>query len=154
MKRLLPLGAALLIMLALALAWHSGLIGAHARGTAAGRSDFVLQKAVWITEGPTTSNLEGSVHYISLTVSFPVMAAALTQAGGSPPGVGSTGTGSTALDSQIETAVTDLCRTTPYAMLQTPSGLRRFRRELRRAIAAYFLPGSVGPVETPSLVTQ
>ena len=154
MKRVLPILAGVVLLLGGLAAWHFGLVGGHHQGKVADPPAFVPTKAVWITEGPITSNLEGSVHYISVTVSFPVMPTALQQAGGTPPGAGTTGTGSTALDSQIDTAVTDLCRQTPYAALQTPAGLRRFRQQLHRIIAPYFLPGSVGPVETPSLVTQ
>lgn len=153
MKRLLPIIAGVVILLGGGAAWHFGLLGGH-KGKAPDPPTFVLAQAVWVTEGPITSNLEGSIHYISLTVSFPVMPTALQKAGGTPPGAGTTGTGSTALDSQIETAVTDLCRQTPYAALQNPSGLHAFRAKLHRVIAPYFLPGSIGPVETPSLVTQ
>ncbi|MGC8489047.1 MAG: flagellar basal body-associated FliL family protein [Clostridia bacterium] len=153
MKRLLPMIAGLVVILGGLAGWHFGLFGVQHR-KAADPPAFVLKQAVWITEGPITSNLAGSIHYISLTVSFPVMPQALQKAGGAPPAAGTTGTGSTALDSQIETAVTDLCRRTAYASLQTPTGMRDFRQALRRVIAPYFSPGTVGSVETPSLVTQ
>lgn len=105
-----------------------------------------------VTEPNITSNLSTTGHFIQVTVGFRVSKKALIKHGGK---VGTTsGTGSAALDDEIDTDIMLLCRQTPYSAFSTAADVRHFRERLNSLLSQIFGAHQVGAVYLPSLLTQ
>lgn len=132
----------------------------HSRAVAAAEvkltpKPFNAATAAVVTEGPIESNLAGTGHYASLTLSFQVSASALATAGGSAAGgSGSTGTGSPLLDGRIDNLVTDILRETSYSQLQQSGGVSALKASISTVLQSVFGPGTIGAVYFSKLVTQ
>ena len=133
----------------------------HSRAVAAAEvkltpKPFNAATAAVVTEGPIESNLAGTGHYASLTLSFQVSAGALAAAGGSAAGGsgGTGGTGSPLLDGRIDNLVTDILRETTYTQLQDSGGVSALKASVSEVLQSVFGPGTIGAVYFSKLVTQ
>ena len=113
---------------------------------------FTKGNSTLVTEAGITSNLQGTSHYIQMTVGFTVMDKALTKMGGKPGS--NSGSGDAALDDEIDTNIILLSRQTPYADVTSSGGIQHFRQELQVLLTQIFGKGQVGTVYLPSVLTQ